>query len=329
MPEYLYRRYTVFCMKKLGSKTSLILIITVFAVVLCAAIVIVINGYRNQIKWYYDYETARDYAARTNRDIFLVFEGPSWDETSIQLGADILDKDNFLGLIKRKFVPCRLDIPLDDGETTFSEQQEKNLELSRIFAIPEVPTILVLTSYNQIYDTISYTPGTTFETVKTSISNAAEKSKQISTLNNKLNQTSGAEKVAVIDELISMTPQEYIFQFYNLINTVPELDPKNESGLVGKYTLILTHVSSLEKLFNGDAEGAAKEYAQAAENPLFKPEEKLEAYYKAATMCYYGELNDLLKEYLTKAIEADPESENATILRSTLESFIADESEQQ
>ena len=165
MPEYLYRRYTVFCMKKLGSKTSLILIITVFAVVLCAAIVIVINGYRNQVKWYFDYETASDYAARTNSDIFLVFEGPSWDEISIQLGADILDKDNFLGLIKRKFVPCRLDIPLDDGETTFSEQQEKNLELSRIFAIPEVPTILVLTSYNQIYDTISYTPGTTFETV--------------------------------------------------------------------------------------------------------------------------------------------------------------------
>ncbi len=329
MPKYLCRWCTVFRMKKLSSKTSLILIIAVFAVVLCAAVVIVINGYRNQVKWYYDYETARDFAAKTDRDIFLVFEGSSWDETSSQLGADILDKDNFLGLIRKNYVPCRLDIPLDDGATTFSDQQNKNLELSRIFAIPEVPTILVLTSYNQIYDTISYTPGTTFETIKNSITDATEKSKKISALNNKLNHTSGAEKVAVIDELVSMTPQDYIFQFYNLINTVPELDPKNESGLVGKYTLILTHVSSLEKLFNGDAEGAAKEYAKAAENPLFKPEEKLEAYYKAATMCYYGELNDLLKEYLTKAIEADPESENAAVLRTTLENFIADESEQQ
>ena len=328
MPEYLCRRCTVFCMKKLNSKSSLILIITVFAVVLCAAIVIVINGYRNQVKWYFDYETAREQAFRTQKDVLLVFEGSSWDEVSNQLKADILDKDRFLKAIGKNYVPCRLDIPLDDGETTFSEQQEKNLEIYQIFAIPEVPTILVLTANNQIYDTIPYTTGTTYDAVIQSIASTTDKGKYITVLNDKLNRTSGIEKVAVIDELISNTPQDYIFQFYNLISTVPDLDPKNESGLVGKYTLILTHVASLEKLFNGDAEGAAKVYAEVAENPLFKPEEKLEAYYKAATMCYYGELNDLLKEYLTKAIEADPESENASILRTTLQNFIAEESEQ-
>ena len=315
-------------MKKLTSKSSLILIITVFAVVLCAAIVIVINGYRNQVKWYFDYETAREQAFRTQKDVLLVFEGSSWDEVSNQLKADILDKDSFLKAIGKNYVPCRLDIPLDDGETTFSEQQEKNLEIYQIFAIPEVPTILVLTANNQIYDTIPYTTGTTYDAVIQSIASTTDKGKYITVLNDKLNRTSGIEKVAVIDELISNTPQDYIFQFYNLISTVPDLDPKNESGLVGKYTLILTHVASLEKLFNGDAEGAAKVYAEVAENPLFKPEEKLEAYYKAATMCYYGELNDLLKEYLTKAIEADPESENASILRTTLQNFIAEESEQ-
>ncbi len=315
-------------MKKLSSKTSLILIITVFAVVLCAAFVIVIHGYRNQVKWYYDYETAREQAFRTQKDILLVFEGSSWDEASNQLKADILDKDNFLSTIGRNYIPCCLEIPLDDGETTFSEQQEKNLEIYQIFAIPEVPTILVLTANNQIYDTIPYTTGTTYDAIIQSIASATDKGKYITVLNDKLNRTSGIEKVAVIDELVSNTPQDYIFQFYNLISTVPELDPKNESGLVGKYTLIITHVASLEKLFNGDAEGAAKVYAEVAENPLFKPEEKLEAYYKAATMCYYGELNDLLKEYLTKAIEADPESENASILRTTLQNFIAEESEQ-
>ena len=328
MPERFRRRCTVFCMKKLSSKTSLILIITVFAVVLCAAFVIVINGYRNQVKWYYDYETAREQAFNTQKDILLVFDGSTWDETSIQLKSDILDKGKFLSVVGKNYIPCCLDIPLDDGETTFSEQQNKNLEISRIFAIPEVPTILVLTANNQIYDSIPYTLGTTFESMEKSISETTKKGKIIASLNNKLNKSSGVEKVSVIDELISMTPQDYIFQFYNLINTVPELDPQNKTGLVGKYTLIITHVASLEKLFNGDAEGAAKEYAKAAENPLFKPEEKLEAYYKAATMCYYGELNDLLKEYLTKAIEADPESENAAILKTTLENFIADESEQ-
>ena len=328
MPEYLCRRYTVFRMKKLSSQTSLILIITVFAVVLCAAFVIVINGYRNQVKWFYDYETAREQAYRTQKGIFLVFDGSPWDDVSNQLKADILDKENFLNAIGKNYVPCCLEIPLDDGETTFSEQQEKNLEIYQIFAIPEVPTILVLTANNQIYETIPYTTGTTYDTVIKFIATATEKGKYIAVLNDKLNHTSGVQKVAVIDELVSNTPQDYIFQFYNLISTVPSLDPENESGLVGKYTLILTHVTSLEKLFNGDAEGAAKVYAEVAENPLFKPEEKLEAYYKAATMCYYGELNDLLKEYLTKAIEADPESENAAVLRTTLQKFIAEESEQ-
>ncbi len=327
MPEYLCRWYTVFCMKKLNSKTSLILIVAVFAIVLCVALIIVIHGYRSQVKWYSDYETARDYALKTDRDIFLVFEGSSWDESSSQLLADILDKESFLGIIGKKYVPCRLDIPLDDGETTFSDQQNKNLELSRIFAIPEVPTILFLTAYNQIYDTVSYTPGTAYEVIEKAVADATEKSKQIASLNDMLIHTSGVEKVTVIDKLVSITPQDYIFQFYNLINTIPELDPKNESGLVGKYTLIITHVTSLEMLFNGNAEGAAKVYAEAAENPLFKPEEKLEAYYKAATMCYYGGLNELLKEYLTKAIAADPESENASILRNTLDSYIAEELE--
>ena len=328
MPKRFRRRCTVFCMKKLSSKTSLILIITVFAVVLCAAFVIVIHGYRNQVKWYYDYETAREQAFRMQKDILLVFDGSPWDDISNQLKADILDKDNFLSAIGRNYIPCCLEIPLDDGETTFSEQQEKNLEIYQIFAIPEVPTILVLTANNQIYDTIPYTTGTTYDAVIKSISDATDKGKYIAVLNDKLVHTDGIEKVAVIDELVSNTPQDYIFQFYNLISTVPDLDPKNESGLVGKYTLIITHVASLEKLFNGDAEGAAKVYAEVAENPLFKPEEKLEAYYKAATMCYYGELNDLLKEYLTKAIEADPESENAAVLRTTLQNFIAEESEQ-
>ena len=327
MPEYFRRRSTVFRMKKLSSKTSLILIVAVFAIVLCVALIIVIHGYRSQVKWYTDYETARDYALKTNRDIFLVFEGASWDESSSQLMADILDKESFLGIIGKKFVPCRLEIPLDDGETTFSEQQNKNLEISRVLAIPEIPTILFLTAYNQIYDTVSYTPGTSYEVIEKAVADASEKSKQIASLNDMLIRTSGVEKVNIIDKLVSITPQDYIFQFYNLINTIPEIDPKNESGLVGKYTLIITHVTSLEMLFNGNAEGAAKVYAEAAENPLFKPEEKLEAYYKAATMCYYGGLNDLLKEYLTKAIAADPESENASILKNTLDSFIAEELE--
>ena len=313
-------------MKKLNSKASLILIIAVFVVVLSVVVIIVATNYREDDKWFNDYETAREYAFKAKKDIFLVFEGASWDDASSQLKSDILDKDEFLTFICKNYVPVCLDIPLDDGETEFSEQQNKNLELSRIFAIPEVPTILVLTVNNQIYETIPCNSGsTTLQDMKSAINEAYKKSETIAALNNKLNHTSGSDKVKIIDELVSLTPQDYIFQFYNLISSIPELDPQNKTGLVGKYTLILTHVTSLEKLFNGDAAGAADVYAEAAENPLFKPEEKLEAYYKAATMCYYGGLNDKLKEYLEKAIEAAPESENAAILRTTLENFVAEE----
>ena len=313
-------------MKKLSSKTSLILIISVFVAILCLVVFLVAIGYRDDNKWFDDYETAREYAIKAKKDIFLVFEGSSWDDTSSQLKHDILDTDEFLRFICKHYVPVCLDIPLDDGETDFSEQQNKNLELSRIFAIPEVPTILVMTVNNQIYETIPCNQGgATLLDMESSITDAYKKSGTIASLNNKLENVSGPDKVLVIDELVSMTPQDYIFQFYNLINTVPELDPQNKTGLVGKYTLILTHVASLEKLFNGDAAGAAEVYADAAQNPLLTASEKLEAYYKAATMCYYGGLNDKLKEYLANAIDADPDSENASILRTTLDNFIAEE----
>lgn len=313
-------------MKKLNSKTSLIIIIAVFVIILCVIVYLVAIGYRDENKWFDDYETAREYAIKAKKDIFLVFEGASWDDTSSQLKHDIFDKDEFLTFICEHYVPVCLDIPLDDGQTEFTDQQNKNLELSRIFAIPEVPTILVLTVNNQIYESIPCSSsGTTLSNMMTAITEAYKKSEIITALNNQLDHVSGPDKVVIIDELVSMTPQDYIFQFYNLINTVPELDPQNKTGLVGKYTLILTHVASLEKLFNGDAAGAAEVYAEAAQNPLFTASEKLEAYYKAATMCYYGGLNDKLKEYLAKAIDADPESENATILRTTLDNFIAEE----
>ena len=313
-------------MKKLNSKTSLILIIAVFVIVLCTVVVLVVRGYQDEKKWFDDYESAREYALKAKKDIFLVFSGTSWDDVSIQLKHDIFDTEEFLVFICEHFVPVCLDIPLDDGQTEFTQQQNRNLELSRIFAIPEVPTMLVMTGNNQIYETIPCTPGgTALADIQSAITEAYKKGQTIASLNDKLERVSGPDRVVIIDELVSMTPQDYIFQFYNLINTVPELDPQNQTGLVGKYTLIITHVSSLEKLFNGDAAGAAEVYAEAAQNPLFTPSEKLEAYYKAATMCYYGGLNDKLKEYLEKAIEADPESENASILRSTLDSFIAEE----
>ena len=313
-------------MKKLNSKTSLILIIVVFIIVLGAVFFILIKNTTPEVKWFEDYETAREYAIKTNKQIFLFFDGSSWNETSSQLRTDILDKEEFLSIAGSNFVPVRLDIPLDDGQTEFTEQQNKNLELASIFAIPEIPTILILTVNNQVYDTIEYVPsGTTLQSMKTALDNTMEKARVISLLNQKLNSSSGEERVRIIDELVSITPQDYIFQFYNLINTVPELDPTNKTGLVGKYMLIITHVDALEKFFNGDVAGAAESYAETACNNLLTADEKLEAYYKAATMCYYGGLNEQLKDYLAKAIASSPDSENAAVLQNTLNSFIADE----
>ncbi|MCR4939088.1 MAG: thioredoxin family protein [Treponemataceae bacterium] len=313
-------------MKKITPRTSLIFIIAVFIVVLCIVFVILVRNSKNSVKWFDDFETAREYAIKANKDIFLVFDGSSWNEESSQLKADVLDKEEFLSIVGKHFVPVCLDIPLDDGDSTFTEQQNKNIELSRIFAIPEVPAILIMTVNNQIYDTIEYVPaGTTLQTMKDSLEKAVSKAETISILNEKLNLASGEEKVKIIDELVSITPQDYIFQFYNLINTVPELDPTNKTGLVGKYLLIITHVASLEKFFNGEVVEAAEIYEKTALNPLLTADEKLEAYYKAATMCYYGGLNEKLKDYLTKAIAAAPDSENAGILKATLDKFIADE----
>lgn len=313
-------------MKKLSSRTSLILVIAVFILVLCSVFFIIIRNLRNTVKWFDDYETAKEYALRVNKDIFLAFEGSSWDEKSSQLRTDILDKKEFLPLVGSDFVPVMLSIPLDDGETTFTEQETKNIELSRIFAIPEIPTILVLTVQNQVYDSIPYTSGeSTLQTMEFALADSVKKSKIVKALNEKLYAASGEEKVKIIDELVNVTPQDYVFQFYNLINTVPELDPTNKTGLVGKYILLLTHVDALEKFFKGDVAGAAKTYEEAALNSLLTGDEKLEAYYKAATMCYYGELNEELKDYLAKAIASSPDSENAAILQKTLDNFIADE----
>lgn len=311
-------------MKMRNPILSLILIIVVFVLVLGTVLFLTLRP-ETQV-WYSDYDVAQEAAARENKDILLFFDGSSWDDASSQLKKDIFSNSSFMETINDRLIPVALDIPIVDGETEMTDQQKKNLEVADLLAIPQVPEILLMTDTSYIYGELTYEPGVTdYRTFMAELEAALAGGEKFKELLDRLPSTDGPEKVLLIDQLLENSPGTYIFQFYKLIYSVPDLDPTNETGLTGKYKLIIAYTQSVESWFNDDPVGAAEIYSQLADDPLLTPEEKQEAYYKAATMCYYSNLNDLMKEYLQKSIDAAPETENAMILQATLNEYIQEE----
>ena len=129
------------------------------------------------------------------------------------------------------------------------------------------------------------------------------------------------DRVLAIDALYEATAPEYRVFLADPIDSVIKLDKKNESGILGKYIYAAADAKAVNAINQGNVNDAVQSYINAAENPLLEPELKQQSYYIAAYLCSMTGSADasVITDYLQKAIDAAPESEEVASIQKIME----------
>ena len=91
--------------------------------------------------------------------------------------------------------------------------------------------------------------------------------------------------------------------------------------LLGKYIYAAADAKAVNAINQGNVNDAVQSYINAAENPLLEPELKQQSYYIAAYLCSMTGSADasVITDYLQKAIDAAPESEEVASIQKIME----------
>lgn len=302
-------------------------IITVL-LMLCilATSVVFAAGSKENVQWTTDLEQATLNAQENDKDLLIFFSGLGWDGYSEQFISEILSQEKFLKEVGKNFVPIQLNIVLEEeglSEEEIAANQEAYF-LAYSMGVQSTPILLASSPDFIPYGKIQYVPDFSLEAAIKEVKAVAATGKEIENLNKKLEKATGVNKAEVIDELYNSVPEEFAYQFQDLVAEFPSLDPENKTGKLGTYKLLLAYDESLA-VFNesGDIQAATNIFLDLAETGLLSSEEYQTAYYMAAYLESYG--GQIITEntipYLQKAYDAAPDGEAADSILLTIQAL--------
>ena len=250
----------------------------------------------------------------------LLFSGDEWDDnTSKNLKESVFNTDAFIKKAGKRFVLVNLDIPLDENGVS-EEELEKLYVLAATYAVERTPTIVLLDKEGSSYGTITDLDvmSSTEELLK-SVDTIELNRKKIAALTKKIAVSKGIQKVKLIDEMFEATDLSGRESMIDYIREIPELDPSNKTGVLGKYLLYLAYFDVGSYLQNNQPEEAVNCFLNLTKIESLAAEEKQQAFYMAAYLsAYTGQgSKELILDYLKKAIDMAPESEAADSIRQT------------
>ena len=270
--------------------------------------------------WITDFEAAKTTAAKSRKNLMLLFSGDEWDNnTSKNLKESVFNTAAFIKKAGKRFVLVNLDIPLDESGVS-EEELEQLYVLAATYAVERTPTLVLLdkegSSYGKITDLdVMSSTEELFKSVDTIETNK----KKIASLTKKIAVSKGIQKVKLIDEMFEATDLSGRESMIDYIREIPELDPSNKTGVLGKYLLYLAYYDVASYLQNNQPEEAVNCFFNLTKIESLTAEEKQQAYYMAAYLsAYTGHgSKELILDYLKKAIDMAPGSEAADSIRQT------------
>ncbi len=307
--------------KSKGKKGILIAVISVLAaaVIGCGIWFLVTNATATK-SWINDFEAAKAAAEKGRKNIMLLFSGDEWDNnTSKNLKESVFNKDAFIKRAGKRFVLVNLDIPLDENGVS-EEDIERLYILAATYAVERTPTLVLLDKEGSSYGTITDTQvmESTDELFKT-VDSIENNKKKIASLTKKIAVSKGIQKVKYIDEMFEATDINGRESMIDYIREIPELDPSNKTGVLGKYLLYLAYFDVASFLQSNQPQEAVNCFLNLTKIETLTAEEKQQAYYMSAYLsAYTGQgSKELILDYLKKAIDMAPESEAADSIRQT------------
>ncbi|OJF76383.1 MAG: hypothetical protein BKP49_07900 [Treponema sp. CETP13] len=268
------------------------------------------------VEWQTNYEQAIIQAKTDNKPIFAIFTGLSWDAKSATLKAEIFDTDNFKNEIAKSFVPLMIDIDANNESIPF-EIAQKNYNLAVKIGLTETPAIILFTQNGIPFTQLDFGEfSITSESILSLLSSRKDIISKFTKLENAIEGTEGMARVKAIDAFYEALPDEYHLIMGDVIREIPDLDPQNESGLLGKYLLMLTYADAQSCIEDQDSDGALQCFINLLEKKdMFTTEENQELLYSTAVLAAkIGKSNDVVLDYLQQAYDADTKTENASYI---------------
>jgi len=332
--------------KKKVSRRLIITIASIAAGVIAAVAAVIFIALplaKNSVKtdeygWYHDYDAAKKIASKKNKSILLLVSETGEDEYSKTLRDTILNTKEFTGAAKKDFILVNIDVTQSEYQKTVAhenatdkeqkaaeasaEKFKRNMQLLSQYRTQMTPSVYIATKDGYFVSYIVYDSSiTTPSAYLKMLGEKAEGIKKINTLAAAAKKSSGISKVKAIDTLYEATDENYRDFLVDMYREIPDLDKKNETGLVSKYVLATANSDAIGLYSKGDYPGAAKIFADAAAGGKLNKNDTQQSYYTAGYLLGSTGSHDYpaMITYLQAAYDAAPESEHAASIQQAID----------
>lgn len=203
--------------------------------------------------WTSDFEAAKAQAAKENKDLLVDFTGSDWCGWCIKLKEEVFVHDAFKQGVQDTFVLVELDYPRD--KTKLSEEvQKQNARLKEAYPVRGFPTILLCDAQGLPYAQTGYQAGGPENYVK-HLNELREVRMKRDNAMADVRSSEGVQKAkAIVAYIETLKLNEALVeaQYGDMMKTITELDPQDETGYVKEKTA-RERFAGINKEINGFA----------------------------------------------------------------------------
>ncbi len=289
-------------------------------------------------KWLDSLNDGLTAATNENKKVLVFFSVDDQDGVSADLKQSVFSSDDFVAKYTKDYVLVNLDYSnslfaeVQTLQSGSEEEQKKgeeliakienNMVVINMYNVETSPAFYVLSKQGFVEALIDITSED--NTLAAVDARFAEKETAIAEFDNMLKATSKGsktDKINAIEALFEASAPQHRQVLTPLSEELIKLDPKNESGLVGKHVVSVANSNAIKAYVRQDPETASSEFVKAAENQYVESEDRQGAYYTAGYLLAQSGSQDYqtMVDLFEKSYEAAPESEHAQQIKQMIE----------
>ena len=267
-----------------------------------------------QRSWYTDVSNMKKEVQTAKKDAFILFTGSDWDEASKKLLAKLFSstsENELFSKYGKQFLFYHVDIVRNE-DAMDTKQLKRNYLLFSKYNVGDLPYIVVRNFEGDVYYSALLSNGENIRDVLESTMKAVvRQATYIEGLKRQIKSSSGFEKTRAIDAFFSSIYNADYAIYDDLRMQAIEADPKNESGLLGRFKMIVTSLKSEKLVMQKQYLRAADEYILILKEDCLDAQERQNAWYQIAYLYALSKKieNEKIIYCLKNAINASPQSE--------------------
>lgn len=283
---------------------------------------------------YHELDDGVKAAKKAKKNILLFITMGGFDSESEAFVTNVLRSADYKTAFSEKYVTVLFDFGSEayinsesshfttDSERKAAEQLNaqisRNVSFARTLNLTYTPCLFFMNEDGYAFADELYSES--FASVESLQKMVSEYESDFDTMQEMVDATrkgNPVERVEAINVIYQIVEDKYIPTLSSLFKTVPEIDKKNESGLVSYLYFVYVMEESKKFTAAGDFASAIGVLRDAAQSDSLEGEEKQQAFYMAANLLIQAGSSDYVTilSLLNNAVLASPETELADVCR--------------